>query len=194
MNAPARRPRWWGEGCGRTWVTGIRRARHEKNVSRLERCRERCTFAGLRPRVVISISEPYDFYRSLYQYAFAGRASSIHTKLNFESFMLFFVGNPRRDFGLTQAASLKRACGDPCRYDYVLRKQRLEADWAELLCKARVPRHSRHRLPHFNPSIVTSRTQVINFSAQVLKVVNRVDRSIFEQFGFAMRTEPFVLR
>ena len=37
--------------------------------SDVDMCRERCTFNGVPPKVVITIREPYSFWKSLYSFA-----------------------------------------------------------------------------------------------------------------------------
>ena len=52
----------------------------------------------------------------------------------------------------TQSDSLRRACGEPCTYDHVLRTESLRDDWIALLLKTGQP--DVYQLPKSNPTQV----------------------------------------
>ena len=169
---------------------------HVGSVNDTDFCTTACTFNGSRPRVAVSIRNPYDYYASLYKMAYAGKAV-IHARLPFEKFMETYVARqpPPRDslrgahdeHTLTQ--TLAAACGSPCRHDYLLRTESLAADRAALVRDSGLP--VAPTLPVFNVATRKGVPSVIAFTSRVLEIVDRADGRLFDTFGYSRRTVPF---
>ena len=166
-------------------------------------CRERCkphampSGARRAPLIVLSVREPYHYYRSLYSSAFAGRSSHVHTRLRFEPFMAHYVNSsgPRGE-NFAQSMMLRRACGEPCAFDHLLRTERLDETWRALLLVSGIPRHLWVALPWSNPSTESrGPTPVINFTERVVAIVATVDAMLFAPpFDYVRRSDaPFIL-
>ena len=78
---------------------------------------------------------------------------------------------------------IQRACGRPCVYDALLRTETLTSDWARLLAGLRIPPIKLPRLNGGQQSPVHPATM----SRAQLDIINRIDRWIFDEFGYAMR-------
>jgi len=172
---------------------------HVKSVDDVNACASKCTFDGRRPKVAVSVRDPYSYYASLYIMSYAGRAV-LHTRLPFTAFMESYVAYrpplsmlPRggdRAYQHSLTLTLTAACGWPCRYDYLLRTESLAADWAALLRSARMPLAL--PLPRVNEALHRRGVPpTIAFTSRVLEIVARVDAGMFDAFGYARRTVPF---
>ena len=172
---------------------------HVKSVDDVNACASKCTFDGRRPKVAVSVRDPYSYYASLYIMAYAGRAV-LHTRLDFPTFMETYVARqpplsllPRggdKAYRHSLTLTLAAACGWPCRYDYLLRTESLAADWAALLRGARMPLAP--PLPRVNEALHKRGVPpTIAFTPRVLEIVASVDAGMFDAFGYARRTAPF---
>ena len=158
---------------------------HQRRPTDVEACTRACTFRGVRPRIVLSLREPYSYYVSLYQFMYAG-AGGASTRLHFEPFMEHYV----RTRGYAQSAVIARACGSPCRYDHLLHTETLTADWEALIRATRLPLP--RTLPRVNPAVfVRGVPPSIVFSRRVLQIVDDVDDLMFTTFKYARRGLPF---
>jgi hypothetical protein len=166
------------------------------HAQHVERCRSRCP--ERQTLVVLSVREPYSYWISLYAYAVKGVATSVHPPedalASLDAF-LDWVGDGHQ--GITQTARVRRACGEPCVYDALLRTESLRADWAELLAGLRVPAIA---LPHTNENAGASHshaspdrgsTEHLSHSAQVAALTREqreriavLDQWIFTTFGY----------
>ena len=184
------------------------------HVGSVAHCRQRCTFGGVRPRVVVSVRDPYAFYRSLFVYAWACRNAAVcippegpATSDTFANFIRWcnlshYVNAtvlPERMLRASQAAYVRRACGKPCVHDEVLRVETLDSDWLRLLHKYRLPLVG---LPRVNPTakaLAAPRWPERGppprtiFTREVLAIINEVEADIFDQFKYTRRVEPFEL-
>ena len=152
------------------------------------------TFRGVRPQIVLSIREPYEYYHSLYTYAYSGTGMP-KTHLAFEDFMKTYVEKaaptPKAHYRYSQATRITRVCGTPCNYDYLLRTESLTQDWAALLKAMRIPlREAAASLPRLNPT-TTKRggAKPVIFTRRVLDIIDRADGMLFDLFGYARRTQ-----
>jgi hypothetical protein len=90
-----------------------------KDRGNVRQCMERCTFLGMRPKVIITIREPYTFWRGRYTYHMESlRRRGMRTFAE-------FMGSPQRpgawpDGQTPQSYDIHTACGNPCIYDYAL--------------------------------------------------------------------------
>ena len=80
----------------------------------------------------------------------------------------------------------------PCVYDHVLRTESLADDWITLLIKTGNPLW---RIPRSNPTVdgplgPPPRTV---FTQEVVDIINRVEASVFTEFGYQRRAAPFEL-
>ena len=91
----------------------------------------------------------------------------------------------------TQSDSLRRACGEPCTYDHVLRTESLRDDWIALLLKTGQP--DVYQLPKSNPTQVgpLGPPPVAHFTKEVTATIERVEAVLFTTFGYKKRTPPF---
>lgn len=93
----------------------------------------------------------------------------------------------------TQSARVKRACGDPCTYDALLRTETLNQDWTKLLEALHLPPI---KLPRFNavgaqPASDVAAEQpgetVDTLTREQLDAINRIDSWIFTEFEYPKR-------
>ena len=91
----------------------------------MDLCRERCTFNGVPPKVVITTREPYSFWRSLFTYAWAGQYAQVtysmtgcptsrsdhESSSRFLCFMRWASTQTRFRWGVSQSANIRTACG-----------------------------------------------------------------------------------
>lgn len=88
----------------------------------------------------------------------------------------------------------------PCKFDYVLRTERLIADWLDLLTTLQLPLYE---LPHSNPTVdrdtwpsaAAVPPDRAVFDAEVLEIIHELDAPMFDVWGYARRTAeaPFEL-
>ena len=156
---------------------------HPSTPQATDYCIDRCTFLGVAPKVIITIREPYSFYRSRYTYhkgELQGRG--IRT---FEQFMFADPSTvPRKQ----QSWDIRDACGTPCKYDYVLHTETLAQDWYALLEELGLPRIG---LPHVIPS--GKREPPTLFTPAIAHKIEQIDRPMFEEFGYLKREAPFTI-
>ena len=75
-------------------------------------CKESCSHKGVLAQTVISIREPYSWWRSLYTYGYVCKKAAVCTKKDFIGFMR--SASPR----MAQGRLIDRACGTPCTADH----------------------------------------------------------------------------
>ena len=155
---------------GSQWVTRRRRRRSLPQPLQL-----------LQKLVVLSVREPYSYWQSTYQYAKDGVATAIRARGRQESLSNFVFFAARR--GYSQQQRIKRACGDPCAFDVLLRTESLTTDWANLLEGLSLPPIA---LPHLNPSSAHHEAYA-ELTRQDLDAINSADAWVFQTFGYAMR-------
>jgi hypothetical protein len=167
----------------------------------VDECRTRCTFAGVAPKVVVSVREPYHYWRSLFTYAWVGEASAVSIPEGVHSFAGFVRAadahatpgpHGSRVYEHSLSTSLFLSCGRPCRYDYLLHTETLASDWLHLLRRLEMPLVA---LPHHNPTNTASSNPPppTVFTAEVLQIINTLEANVFEEFGYERRSDQFEL-
>ena len=174
-------------------------------------CRGLCSHGGVRPQTVVSVREPYSYWRSLYAYAHFGRHSALKTHKSFAGFMedARAVGErlaagdvPTVDVAHLndpgvhlpnkvwfQSECIKRSCGRPCDADHYLRTESLDRDWRDLLRRLDLPPVA---LPHTNVLRVPN-IQTI-FSSAIVDIIHTYDAPMFDEFHYIRRADtPFEL-
>lgn len=163
------------------------------NNAGLRRCTNHCTFYGRRPKVVISIREPYQWWRSLYRYAYVGWCSSWQRGKRgprWDTFAQFV--NVVKGTDKTQSKLIERSCGKPCHADYFLHTESLASDWRAFLLREQLPLI---KLPRLNPGNAhENHAGRTIFTEEILKVINSVEADMFDQFGYTRRHTPFELK
>ena len=153
----------------------------------VDQCRNLCTNRGAAPKTVISIREPYSWWRSLYVYGYICSYASTCTSSDFHTFMR--QAKP----GIAQSNYIRRECGRPCNADYLLRTETLAEDWLGLLRTLGLPLVG---LPHANPTGAKSRreTPPTVFTQEIVDIIHSFDSAMFTEFGYPKRTDaPFEL-
>lgn len=173
-------------------------------------CRGLCGHGGVRPQTVVSVREPYSYWKSLYAYAHFGHHSALKTHKSFAGFMedARAVGErlaagdiPTVDVAHLndpgvhlpnkvwfQSECIKRSCGRPCDADHYLRTEVLDRDWCDLLRRLDLPSVA---LPHANVLRVPNVQTV--FSAAIVDVIHTYDAPMFDEFHYLRRAAPFEL-
>ena len=173
-------------------------------------CRGLCGHGGVRPQTVVSVREPYSYWKSLYAYAHFGHHSALKTHKSFAGFMedARAVGErlaagdiPTVDVAHLndpgvhlpnkvwfQSECIKRSCGRPCDADHYLRTEVLDRDWRDLLRRLDLPPVA---LPHANVLRVPNVQTV--FSAAIVDVIHTYDAPMFDEFHYLRRAAPFEL-
>ena len=164
--------------------------------SALASCITACTFAGRAPKIVISIRNPYHYWRSLFTYAWIGSYSAVtipHGVTNFTGFM-----NDVRDrrSQLAQSYVIEHTCGKPCVHDHILHTEKMLSDWLDLLAILGLPPIG---IPRVNPTASASSNghnvpPPTVFTEEVVSTVHRLDTNMFVEFGYTHRSDaPFSL-
>lgn len=173
--------RW--TNMGHTWTVAV------------DTCRVACTFAGRAPKVVVSIREPYHYWRSVFTYAWMGAYTAAKIPrgvVNFSGFMRHSRDTPSgREYA--QTTLIQRACGMPCVHDYILHTERLSSDWLHLLRSLRLPLVGLRRM---NPTLKEDPNNgpppPTLFSKEVVQIIDKIDANMFNEFGYAHRIDvPF---
>ena len=173
-------------------------------------CRGLCGHGGVRPQTVVSVREPYSYWKSLDAYAHFGHHSALKTHKSFAGFMedARAVGErlaagdiPTVDVAHLndpgvhlpnkvwfQSECIKRSCGRPCDADHYLRTEVLDRDWCDLLRRLDLPSVA---LPHANVLRVPNVQTV--FSAAIVDVIHTYDAPMFDEFHYLRRAAPFEL-
>ena len=105
---------------------------------------------------MLSVRDPYDYWQSVYRFAWHGQGEwfsswlSWHTLewtlqqqrmgilKSFRHFMQWVEGETELlgdAHGLSQSSRIFSACGDPCKYDVLLRTENLTEGWRVSLCR-----------------------------------------------------------
>jgi len=174
---------------------------HMRNAwgGHVDACRAECTFNGMAPKVVVSVRDPYGYWRSLFTYAWVGDGSALGIPAGVDSFTGFVrwadaQASARSDGAFEHSLSftLYLACGHPCRHDYLLRTETLETDWYRMLSTLELPLVA---LPHSNPTKLYMRPPPPTiFTWEVVEIIDRLESSVFDEFGYVRREAPFELR
>ena len=154
-------------------------------------CKTRCVHDGVPPKLIVSIREPYAFWRSAYIYSYTASPAQFRLRTNKD-----FIGYMRdadNDHRMVQSALIRKACGEPCTADYYLHTETLSDDWLNMLRDEDLPLVA---LPHANPT-TTDSWKVPDktiFTPEVMNIIHRVDANMFEEFGYRKRLDvPFEL-
>ena len=158
-------------------------------------CSSRC---GTTPRaaMVMTVRNPYDYWLSDYAYAkvclgkkcsatamYLEARNSTHVLATFDLFIRYIAAVGPEP--LSQSAHIRRMCGLPCRPDYVLRTETLNADFLALLGTANFPLRS---LPHINTARkgdgIEERMQ--EYTTDLADIVQQLEPILFsdDAFGF----------
>ena len=181
----------------------------------VDQCRVACTFHGVRPKVVVSIREPYSYWRSLFTYAWYGVGSGLiinhplwkppkttasHPGLRgVNSFLEFmrWANESEVGPGEAQARQLHISCGMPCVHDYLVHTETLAIDWLRLLAHLELPLIA---LPHMNPTSEVEKSVEGShppprtvFTREIVDIVHRLDARMFNEFGYRQRAAGFEL-
>lgn len=109
---------------------------------------------------------------------------------SFAKFMRYVSTSPLWRGNRSQTHRVKSRCGDPCVVDEVLHTETLTNDWQRLLC--RYPGLPRIALPRINDQSQTDSSHPwgtpppATYTAEVVRIVNDMDRWIFDRFGYPM--------
>jgi len=157
---------------------------HAQEV-RVEQCKAQCVHSGVAPRTLISIRDPYSFWRSVYTY----NRGVVRTEKNFEGFMRDVADEAADEDSWPQSSHIRRACGKPCSADYFLHTENLGAEWLNLLRDLELPLVA---LPYINGS--PPRPGHTVFTREVVDIIHRIDADMFSEFGYRKRADvPFEL-
>ena len=157
----------------------------------VERCKVQCVHDGVEAQTIITVREPFSWWRSLYRYGYEGRNAAIITNKNFAGFMADAARNPQ----WAQSSNIRRACGRPCTADHYLHTESLEEEWLRLMVKMDLPLVA---LPHTNPTLVHSQRRKpdrTNFTREIVEIIYTIDSAMFDEFGYPRRAAdvPFEL-
>jgi len=163
---------------------------HIWSTQAITSCKAKC---GPNVKVVISVREPYSWWRSLYTYGWYCEYAATCT-LGAESFSAF-VHRLAPKAHEPQSFHIHAACGSPCQYDDLIHTETMKQDWLDLLNKYNIPPMD---LPHMNPSSSHNsnkpRPPPTVFTQAIVDIIHRVDASIFSEFGYPKRHDvPFEL-
>ena len=168
------------------------------SFSRVRSCSRICSASA----VVVTVRNPYDYLTSRYNFALTMRATgqwddAIYNAIrtlseqqqdailgNFTSYLQYISTH----YGWAlQSGSLKKACGEPCAYDELLRTESLSDDYKQLLEKYG---KSGPLLKFKNPSIAYVDTHQIfgAASCENIRAVNRLEATIFSQFDYEKKS------
>jgi len=176
----------------------------------VQRCIAACP--GRESIIVLSVREPYSYWRSVYRYAVRGVATAVHPPLwaqaNITAFVAWAAPHERAKQVAkkqSQTARVQRACGDPCAYDLLLRTETLERDWENMLRILQLPPMT---LPRLNANPLGGETHVgtgidgatqtasrlqagaagpdskLAFTAEAIVLINEMESWLFETFGY----------
>lgn len=117
---------------------------------------------------------------------------------SFENFMEY-VGSPAfvhdggttGHGGWTLTSRIRHACGQPCKFDFLLHTETLTRDWERMLRHFNLPHVA---LQHDNDSGASDGSlwgaaPRAVYTAKTRRVVNALEAEIFDEFGYKMRTE-----
>ena len=169
--------RW--TNMGHTWTSAV------------EICKASCTVGGRAPQVVVSIRDPYHYWRSAFTYAWVGAYSAVAIPSgvhDFDGFMRWAHLHPEH----SQSRQIARACGRPCKHDFLLHTERLVDDWLSLLSALEMPLV---RLPRINPTRTDARAVPPTvFTAEIVQIIDDLEGTMFTEFGYRRRADvPFAI-
>jgi len=166
-------------------------------------CASRCTGSGTPSARVLSIREPFAYWRSLYQYAWMEEGASYvtwylsqhdeptkhdrrhGTLRTFESFLHWVEEVQPQGVELSQSSRVHRACGKPCTqvdYDHLIRTERLNDDWLALLLTYNMPLIA---LPRLNQNSHHEQAPAVEYTPEAIRIIRKVDHSMFSEFGYS---------
>lgn len=175
----------------------------------VEACENRCA-RSIQVARVLSVRDPYDYWQSVYRFAWHGQGEwfsswlSWHTLewtlqqqrvgvlKSFRHFMQWVEGETELlgdAHGLSQSSRVFSACGDPCKYDVLLRTENLTEGWRELVQTYQLPRVA---LPHLHRALNVTMDDdppvpTVELVPEVVGIINRIDAPIFDRFGYERR-------
>jgi len=114
-------------------------------------CKNTCANGGVKAKTIITIREPYSWWRLLYTYGYICKAAATCTKDTFHTFMRKIKNGQVNNRGsrVCQSNFIHSKCGTPCRADYFLHMETLGTDWLNLLRSLQLPLVG---LPRSNPT------------------------------------------
>jgi len=156
----------------------------------VQQCTLRCNPATAMANIVVLVRNPYDYWLSVYHHAIAclsRRCSSTANYLQaknatsalatFTQFMQFMETVPQEHGAYSQTAQIKRSCGTPCRFHYLLRSETLVADFIALLGHFQLPLQA---LPHSSETPgAAGYARVERYTPKVAAIVQRLEALLF---------------
>jgi len=186
-------------------------------------CAMRCAARGVPTSRLLTVRQPHDYWASLFRYAWAcitheidpTSCNSAESKAlladpasgvvlnathssrgvlgSFGAFMRYVRDSPLWA-NKSQAARIRRGCGVPCRYNELLRTERLASDWASLL--QRHPGLPRVALPPVNVNTAAmeatrahpwGRAPSVEWTPLLCSVVTALEAWVFDAFDYSVR-------
>lgn len=150
-------------------------------------CKNQCKHGNVSAKTVISIREPYQWWRSLYTYGYVCKAAAVCTKQTFAAFMRTMERQHH-----AQSDNIKRECGVPCLADYYLHTETLEDDFLSL--QRNLSMTPIVGLPITNPTSTHVSIPRTIFTREVVNIIHQLDARMFTEFRYRKRTDiPFEL-
>ena len=160
-------------------------------------CIHQCTFDGVAPKVIVMIRDPYEFWASRFLFAWecklAASCTGSYGITHFHQFLRFIDNHMRmktRTVWHPQHIIMYDQCGNPCEHDFLLHTETMQEDWLELMDKIGEPRTL---LPQTINPTRTGNHPPIEFDAEALEIIRRIDGPMFDVWGYKERKESFSL-
>ena len=163
----------------------------------IKACSGRCHVPTV---LVVGVRNPYRYWASVFTFGWIGgvKTSDVtywfskyrHLGLeamrngpmsSFARFMLEWA--PKEGRSRSISLLLHKACGTPCKYDFLLRFESLERDWQRLIGMYGLPAVA---LPRLNTVATTEKLSPPStaLTSEIVDIINDLEASIFTQFGY----------
>jgi hypothetical protein len=167
-------------------------------------CADRCSDApvnvsgqpSITPTLIMTVRNPYSFWWSLYGYVKAGlegsgasgtlallKASNATGSLaTFDAFLWHM-----RSHGTQRAQSshIRRICGTPCLYHFLLRTETLDADWLAVLGQLQLPLEALKHVNVVGGPAHDAAPLASHYSPELAAIVQEMEPMLFDHFGYS---------
>jgi hypothetical protein len=145
---------------------------------------------------IMTVRNPFDYWISVYEYAklciainssgsleagYLRKRNATDSLATFSTFMRYMVSQKN---GPSQAGHIRRSCGMPCNYRYLLRTETLDKDWLAVLGTLHLPLRPLSHVNVANPN-ADSEMRKAMFTPELVRIVQQLEPDLFVEYGYS---------
>jgi hypothetical protein len=115
---------------------------------------------------------------------FLRKHNATHALASLSTFLSYMQHDPAAKAAASQTQNIKRICGSPCSYQFLLRTETLDADWLALLGTLHLPLRP---LTHVNVANAAEDAVAVRkamYTPEMVQMVLQMEQPLFTEYGY----------